>query len=267
MSTSARHASPPGPARTALDALARLVWPVACPGCDRQDVAFCTACRWSLAAPPWGTVELAAPQAPPVRAAASYDGAPRRLLLAWKERGRHDLAPLLADALRRAGEGALPGALLSGALLPGVRSGPLVLVPVPSTRAAVRARGDDLVADLARRWARSLRGRGLPVRVDPVLALRAGAGDQVGRGAAERAAARRGALRLRGAPPARCLLVDDVVTTGSTLAEAARVLSGAGARVLGGVVVLAAPPPGGRRDGGGRTTSGRWPAGAVGDGA
>jgi len=102
------------------------------------------------------------------------------------------------------------------------------------------------VADLARRWARSLRPRGVRVRVDPVLALRAGAGDQVGRGAAERATARRGALLLRGRPPARCLLVDDVVTTGSTLAEAARVLSGAGAGVLGGVVVLAAPAPGTR---------------------
>ncbi|WP_299034451.1 ComF family protein [uncultured Pseudokineococcus sp.] len=245
MSTTARHAPPPGPARAALTALGRLVWPVDCPGCEREDVALCPTCRWSLAAPPLGRVEHTAPGAPPVRAAARYDGAPRRLLLAWKERGRHDLSPVLADALRRAGEGAVLAAVRDG---DGAET--LALVPVPSTRAAVRARGDDLVADLARRWARSLRHRGVRVRVEPVLALRAGAGDQVGRTATERAAARRGALHLRGRPPARCLLVDDVVTTGSTLAEAARVLSGVGTRVLGGAVVLAAPPPGTARRGG-----------------
>ncbi|MEJ5866148.1 phosphoribosyltransferase family protein [Pseudokineococcus sp. 5B2Z-1] len=243
MGSPARHAAPPGPSRAAWAALGRLVWPVACPGCGAPDVPWCAPCRAVLAAPPLGLVELPVATAPPVRAAARYDGAARGLLLAWKERGRHDLSPLLADALRRAGAAALDAAADAGPV-----GGPLAVVPAPSTRAAVRARGDDLVADLARRWSTSLARGGRVVPVRRVLAMRRGAGDQVGRTAAQRTAARRGALVVRAAPPRRCLLVDDVVTTGSTLAEAARVLALAGCRVEGAVVVLAAPPPGaGRR--------------------
>ncbi|GAA2030315.1 phosphoribosyltransferase family protein [Pseudokineococcus marinus] len=231
---------------------------------------WCAPCRAALAAPPLGLVDLPVATAPPVRAAARYDGAARGLLVAWKERGRHDLSPLLADALRRAGAAALDTAagagpmdaglvdaglvdagLVEGGLVDGgptgAADGPLALVPAPSTRAAVRARGDDLVADLARRWSTSLARGGRVVPVRRVLAMRRGAGDQVGRTAAQRTAARRGALVVRATPPRRCLLVDDVVTTGSTLAEAARVLALAGCRVEGAVVVLAAPPPGAGR--------------------
>ncbi|SEB86630.1 ComF family protein [Arthrobacter woluwensis] len=49
-----------------------------------------------------------------------------------------------------------------------------------------------------------------------------------------------GADALKGA---RCVLVDDVLTTGATLAEAGRVLQGAGARVLGAVAIAATRPP------------------------
>ncbi|MEJ5914141.1 ComF family protein [Pseudokineococcus sp. 1T1Z-3] len=240
MVTAARRAAPPGPLVRALVALAGTVWPVSCPGCGRVDVAVCPPCRRALLGP---APLVAAPAAAglPVRAAAAYDGPARRLLLAWKERGRHDLAPLLADALRRAGSPAV-GQRPSG-------GPPLALVPLPSRAGAVRARGGDLVADLARRWARVLRACGVAAGVAPVLALRAGAGDQVGRSASARAAARAGAVRLVGRPPPVCLLVDDVVTTGSTLAAAAAVLARRGSDVRGGVVVLATPPP--RR----RTTS------------
>jgi hypothetical protein len=46
-------------------------------------------------------------------------------------------------------------------------------------------------------------------------------------------------------PPA-CLLLDDVVTTGATLAAAERALESVGADVLGALVLAATPPPGER---------------------
>ena len=42
----------------------------------------------------------------------------------------------------------------------------------------------------------------------------------------------------------RCIIVDDVLTTGATLSEAARALHSAGAVVAGAVVLAATRPPG-----------------------
>jgi orotate phosphoribosyltransferase len=59
----------------------------------------------------------------------------------------------------------------------------------------------------------------------------------------------RGSMRARGglwAPELRgqpCILIDDVLTTGATLAEAARALTLAGALVRGAVVLAATRPP------------------------
>ncbi|ROP26760.1 phosphoribosyltransferase family protein [Pseudokineococcus lusitanus] len=238
MDLAARHAAPPGPVRAAATGLARLVWPVACPGCGEPDVPVCPGCAATVVRAGPVLRPAAAAGAPPVRAAAPYAGPARDVLLAWKERGRHDLAPLLAAGLRRAGAAAVAEGLLVG-VPDGARP---VLVPVPSSRRAVRQRGGDLVEDLARRWVRAA-GPGGPGGVAPVLALRAGSGDQVGRGAAARRRARAGALVLRRRPPPVCVLVDDVVTTGATLAAAADALAGGGARVVAAVVVLATPAP------------------------
>jgi len=76
---------------------------------------------------------------------------------------------------------------------------------------------------------------------------------QKGLGAAARNARLAGSMRLspgfrfrygaRALEEAECLLVDDVLTTGATLAEARRALEQAGARVLGAVVLAAARAP------------------------
>ncbi|MBT2472476.1 hypothetical protein J7E97_32650 [Streptomyces sp. ISL-66] len=80
----------------------------------------------------------------------------------------------------------------------------------------------------------SLRRSGVPARLAPVLRLRRAVADQAGLGAPERRENLAGALEARPgagrltAGAARIVLVDDVMTTGSTLAEAARALRAAG---------------------------------------
>jgi predicted amidophosphoribosyltransferase len=163
---------------------------------------------------------------PVVSAAVAYEGVVRRVLLAHKERGALGLAGPLG--------GALAAAVRHG---DGARGpGPVVLVPVPSARRAVRARGHDHVVRIARVAAGRLRAEGWVADVVPALALRRAVRDSAGLGARERRANLAGAMRLRtggvrllrAVPPrTSVVLVDDLMTTGATIAEAARALRAA----------------------------------------
>jgi predicted amidophosphoribosyltransferase len=123
-------------------------------------------------------------------------------------------------------------------------------VPVPSSARSRRARGADVAALLAARTARQVRCAGAAVRVARVLRQRRRVDDQAGLGAGARARNVAGAFALRGGfspgpcrlpPGAVVVVVDDVVTTGASAAEACRVLQGAGAVVLGVAAVAWTP--------------------------
>ncbi|MBE9926939.1 ComF family protein [Cellulosimicrobium cellulans] len=295
----------------ALDDVARLVLPVACPGCDAPDVRWCASCLAPLRAP-LRRRERGAPRldrldgvAPlPVWAPAPYAGPVRGVVVAWKDRGRADLDRPLGDVARRAGtalgpvlgavlgpaRGPVMGPAIGPALGPGLgavlgkesRGCPVLVVPAPTTRAARRARGRDPVGLLARAVAAGLDASGTPARSAALLVHRGRARDQVGLGSRARGArlgtvavapgsllgtgagglvrplAGRSAGARRGPPGRRpptgapapvvaCLLVDDVVTTGATLAACERALTSAGALVLGAVALAATPSPGERR--------------------
>jgi predicted amidophosphoribosyltransferase len=161
----------------------------------------------------------------PVLAAATYDGALRSALLAFKERGRRDLAGCLAELLARC-----------VVARPRVATAPCLLVPVPSAPDVARSRGGDHMLRLARATAR----RCPNTRVVTPLRLARSVRDSAGLGATARAANLQGAMRAT-APqhPAAALLVDDIVTTGATLREAARALAAAGWQVSGAAVIAA----------------------------
>jgi predicted amidophosphoribosyltransferase len=208
------------------EALLDLVLPRRCAGCTVPGRALCAGCRAALAAPPLGLVDDGPRRLPPLAAAAPYAGAVRGVLLAHKEHGRLALVKPLSAALAAAVSCLDP-------------PGGTVVVPVPSSVAAVRERGHDHAGRLARATAHRL---SLPSR--PLLTPLRAVADSAGLGAAERAANLRGALaarrRLDGLP---VLVVDDVVTTGATLREAVRALRAAGAQVHGVAVVAVTARP------------------------
>ena len=219
-------------------ALADLVLPRVCAGCGEPGAVLCRRCAARLARPrpaaprrvPWGF--------PPTVAAGAYAGPVPRAVVAFKDRGRAELARPLGAAL----------AVAVAAVVRAVpeRPGPVLLVPVPSSRAALRSRGRDHVRELAGRAVAELRAVGVPAGRAGLLARRGRVRDSAGLAAGQRRANLAGTFVARGAVPAGGLLVlvDDVVTTGATLTEAAEVLSAVltpGALPVVAAVVAATP--------------------------
>lgn len=163
-------------------------------------VARCGACRGRLAG---------------ARQAVAYDGPAPALVVALKDHRRRGLGPLLAGVIAAAVPPPPDGA---------------VLVPVPLGPRRARARGFNQSLVLARALARVW---GRPVG-DVLVRAREGA-DQRGAPASARARQASGAFAARPgtAVPAVAWLVDDVHTTGATLADCARALRGAGAVTVG----------------------------------
>jgi predicted amidophosphoribosyltransferase len=178
----------------------------------------------------------------PVAAVAEYAGPPRGIVLSHKERARLALARPLGDALATS----VVAVLESGAGCPLCGSRAVALVPVPSTRGAVRRRGHDPLARAGRRAAVLLRRVGYGCSVVPALRHRRAVADQAGLDAAARRENLASALGLRAQSTNllahRCVvLVDDVVTTGATLSEAARALRAYGIEPCGAAVIAATP--------------------------
>lgn len=174
-------------------------------GTDPGFAERCDACLRSR--PPWARG----------RAAMTYERAGRRLVLQLKHADRADLAGVLAARMYHAGQ-----ALFAGP--------PLLIVPVPLHRWRFLRRRYNQAALLAR----ALAGlSGWPCCPD-LLVRRRATRSQDGLNRAERAQNLSGALTLHPRHVARVkgqgiLLIDDVLTTGATFAEATRQLQVAGA--------------------------------------
>ena len=222
-----------------LRATLDLVLPPSCAGCGSGGALLCGPC----AAPLRGPARQHAPQPrpaglPPLWAAAGYGGGVRAALIAYKDRNRTGLVSELAGALAVAVRAA-------SAVAAGVDAPAVALVPVPSRRAAARQRGGDHVRRLARAAAALLGG---PAVVCPALLPRGRLADAAGMSAQQRRASRVGALAVHAAYTGwlaeragalAVVLVDDLVTTGATLAEAAITLRRAGVPVAAAGVVAA----------------------------
>ena len=198
-----------------LDALAVLS-PVDCAGCGSADRSLCENCRRELE--PAVTPRTLA-DGSTVFTALRYEGVVRRTLLALKESGRTDVVKPLSASL---------SAALVRAAQPDAE-----FLSVPTSRAAWRRRGYDPVALLCKR-----------AGFEPVKVLRSSRATlaQKTLGSEDRALNLHGSMRSR-VPLSgrRFILVDDVVTTGATLAEAARAVRAAGGEVVGHAALAFTP--------------------------
>ncbi|MGB9050625.1 MAG: ComF family protein, partial [Pseudonocardiaceae bacterium] len=141
-----------------LHPLLDLLLPVDCGGCTVPGALLCPDCAVLLGRP----VRVYPPccgTGAPVYALGAYRGRLRTALLAYKERGRRDLAGPLGTALA--------SALLALPIPQRRGSGGFWLVPVPSRRVAAARRGGQHMELLARRAAAALAGARVAAAVAP----------------------------------------------------------------------------------------------------
>ena len=201
--------------------IAALLAPPLCWSCGAHAPrarALCTACRRGLVFLPRDPVVLSGVR---VWAPVAYEGPGRDLVRGLKFRG----ALALAREMSAVAVASAPDDLLRGAL-----------VPVPLHPVRLRKRGFNQAAVLAEAIAR----RTALARAD-CLRRRGPGPPQVGRGRGARLAGPAGSVEPRGAVPPVALLVDDVVTTGATLAACAAALREAGAREVSAIAFARTP--------------------------
>ncbi|ANN80747.1 hypothetical protein BAU07_24200 [Bordetella flabilis] len=166
-----------------------------------------------------------------------YESPGDMLIARFKVARQYAMAEVLADLVMRALQ-----APAGGPRRPGLPCGALppdtILVPIPASRTSLRRRGFNPAAELAR--ALALR-TGLPLRRRWLVCAREGPKQSTLR-RAERLQGAIGRYACAASQPARCIaLVDDVMTTGSTLHAAALALQAAGVRHIVGLVAARAP--------------------------
>lgn len=243
-----------------LAAVVSLALPLACAVCRAADVGLCDVCRVEVHDSLWaGGARRSRPDPepallPPVHTSGRFEGALAGLVTAYKDEGRRDVVAVLAPLLATAVDAALLCAPAVHQVL-AARNGPVLLVPVPSSAASRRRRGDAPLGSLAREAAHGFDAS----EVVPAEALRVRrrVADQSALGAAGRHVNVEHSMVVRAAwapvvQASTCVLVDDVLTTGATLGEAARAMRAGGARVVVAATICATQ----RRDRAPRKTTG-----------
>ena len=158
-----------------------------------------------------------------VWAPVAYEGPARSLVRGLKYRG----APGLADPMAAQIAAGAPARMLAAEAR---------LVPVPLDPRRRRRRG----FNQAERIAAALASR-TGMEVADCLRRTGRSGSQVGRGRDARLAGPRAAIEMAGVAPPSAVLVDDVVTTGATLAACAAALARAGSREVAAVAYARTP--------------------------
>lgn len=208
--------------------LSELLFPARCVACGELGLSLCSLCRKNWNPHPYIT-NIGRDSATKLTVISSviYSTVAQKIILGAKESHLRQCDQLVSEAVTHALQRFLNHSSVD------------YLIPIPSRKGAVRQRGREFVAEIAEDGSRIFN---IPIATPLIHNRRVR--DQSGLHLQERWNNVEGAFvveREHGLH-GNVLLIDDLVTTGATLCEAARALRYAGIKVIGAVTAALAQP-------------------------
>lgn len=223
--------------KSPLKNLADLIFPSRCIGCSQLGISICSNCRSSWHPHTYLREVTVEGRSYPVVSSVQYSPVASRVLLSAKESNIAAADKLLIDAISHS---------LTHFIK---RFGGRALVAIPSRRSATRKRGRNFLSEITSEVARISENE-ISFMDTQLLIHSRSVKDQSALNSRQRLSNISGALavpnkfkpRNSGGNIGPLIIVDDLITTGATLAEAIRALLAAGFEVKGAVTGAVAKP-------------------------
>ena len=214
--------------------ISSLIYPAQCIGCRRSETILCAECNRNWLLEP----SLIQRNPFPIYAVAPYDKVVSRIVLIAKEEANTFAQELLARAIVK-----------SLTTISGLTNQEFALVPIPSRKSSIRRRGEKFLIPILKKAVTELNSESdNRFSIADILNLHRKVKEQSGLNAKERLANMNKAHHVV-LPPAverelrdkALIIIDDVVTTGSTMASAFSALKERNLTVIAGVGACASP--------------------------
>ena len=218
----------------AVKGLTSLIYPTQCLGCYKGSSSLCDDCALY-----WTYQPSIVQKIPfPIYAIAPYSIEVSRVVLLAKENGNVQAQSMLATAIAQSLASATPQNFKE-----------CFLVPIPSKRSSIRRRGEKFLIPILSEVTKIMSSKSeTHYSVAEILEIQRSVRDQSGLTSKERVANMKSAYRVKlqvkseknfAANPV--IIVDDVITTGSTMASAYRALKERNLTVIAGAAACASP--------------------------